>query len=177
VLKTATKPASKPGNWESSSNPFGRQAYPVSKIPVLLLISRDIDLYILNHSSRFQSYHFFSLTAIDYLGKPSTIPASQRLQIALKRKIRLIRAQFLLAHLGFAFYRYPVEFLTAVMEIQSLHPQLKMGFDKGINHAIQYLQLFATPSPEVTRLSGRIIQNRSTLEIDREMATLASCLY
>jgi hypothetical protein len=115
---------------------------------------------------------------MDYLGSGSMEHMVQtKLQNALDRKIEHVGAQFLLAHLGLAFYRYPVEFLAAVMEIQSLHPQLKMGFDKGINHAIQYLQLFATPSLEVIRLSGRIIQNRSTLEIDREMAALASCLY
>ena len=149
----------------------------MSKIPVLLLISKRIDLNILNQSPRFRSYRFVSLTAMDYLGGPSTIPASQSLQGALEKEIRLVRAKYLLAHLGMAFYRYPVAFLTAVMEVQSLYPDLKIGFDKGSHHAIQYLELFAAPGPEITSLSGRIIQNRSTPEFEQEMAALAACLY
>jgi hypothetical protein len=148
----------------------------MSKIRVLLLISRNIDLKMLNHSPRFQRYHFFALPAIDYLGNPASNPASRMLRIALERKIERVHAQYLLAHLGLAFDRYPVEFLTAVLDIQALHPRLKIGLDKGLEYAIQHLKLFAAPDPEVTRLLGRLVQNPSVFDMDGETATLAGCL-
>ena len=148
----------------------------MSKIPVLLLISRDIDLKTLNHSPRFQRYRFFSLTAFDYLGNASSNPGRQTLRNALDGKIGRISAQYLLAHLGLAFDRHPVEFLTAVLEVQTLHPRLRIGLDKGVEYAIQHLQIFAAPDPQVTRLLGRLVQNRLTIAMDRETAVLVSCL-
>ena len=149
----------------------------MSKTPVLLLISRNIDLKMLNHSPRFQRYHFFSLTAMDYLGSPSPNPARQTLRTALERKIVRVDAQYLLAHLGLAFNRYPVEFLTAVLDLQSLYPQLKIGLDKGLEYAIQHLKLIVAPDAQVTGLLGRLVQNRSAFNTDVETAALAACLY
>ena len=149
----------------------------MSKIPVLILISRNIDLRMLNHSPRFQPYHFFSLTAMDYLGYSSSNRAGQTLRNALDRKIGRVEAQYLLAHLGLAFDRYPVEFLTAVLDVYTLHPQLKIGLDKGLDYAIQNLRMSAAPDPEVISLAVRFARHRSAFSMDKETAALAACLY
>lgn len=146
----------------------------MNKIPVLLLLSRDTDLTVLNQSPRCQRYHFFSLTAMDYLGNSS---AGQTLRNALKKKIERVGAQYLLAHLGLAFDRYPVEFLTAVLDVHSLHPQLKIGLDKDLNYAIQYLRVFPAAGPEVASLAARLARHRSAFHMDEETAALAACLY
>jgi hypothetical protein len=113
------------------------------KTPVLLLISTAIDLSALNHSPRFRSYHFFSLAAMDHLENDRSRPGVQALRNALDRRIARVGAQYLLAHLGLAFDRYPVEFLTALLDVQALHPRLKIGLDKGVRYAIQVLQVSA----------------------------------
>jgi hypothetical protein len=150
----------------------------MSKIPVLLLISRHIDLHVLNQSPRYQRYRFSSLTALDYLGNGSTGRKGQTLLTnMLDKRIKKVKAQYLLAHLGLAFDRYPVEFLTAVLDVHTIHPRLKIGLDKGLKHATQYLRLFAAPDPEVKRLLNRLGRNRSAFDADGEMAVLAGALY
>ena len=146
----------------------------MSKIPVLLLISRAIDLNVLNHSPRLQRYHFFSLTAMDYLGNTSSDPGGEALRNALERKIGRVGPQYLLAHLGLAFDRYPVEFLTALLDVQTLHPHLKIGLDKGLHYAIQSLRMSA--APEVNGLAARLALHGSVFDSDEETETLAACL-
>ena len=148
----------------------------MSKIPVLLLISRAIDLNVLNHSPRLPRYHFFSLTAMDYLGNTSSDPGGEALRNALERKIGRVGPQYLLAHLGMAFDRYPVEFLTALLDIQTLHPHLKIGLDKGLHYAIQSLQRSVAPAAEVNSLAARLALHGSVFDSDEETETLAACL-
>src|SRR5687767_153572 len=128
----------------------------MSKTPVLLLISRPIDLNVLNHSPRFQVYRFFSLTAMDYLENDLSRHKVQTLRKALHKNIERVDAQYLLAHLGLAFNRYPVEFLTALLDAQTIHPRLKIGLDKGLNYAMQSLKIFAASGPEVDSLVARL---------------------
>lgn len=149
----------------------------MSKIPVLLLISRTIDLNILNHSPRFPRYRFFSLTAIDYLENNRFRHKAQALQNALHRKIERVGAEYLLAHLGLAFDRYPVEFLTALLEIQAFYPRLKIGLDKGLCYALQYLRASAVPSLEVNNLAARLAKGRRPFNSDEETDALAACLH
>lgn len=149
----------------------------MSKIPVLLLVSRTIDLNVLNHSPRFENYHFFSLTALDYLENDPFEHKAQTLWNALHSEIERLGAHYLLAHLGLAFDRYPVEFLTAVLDIHSHHPQLKIGFDRGLHFAIRYLKIFPSPGPEVHSLVARLTRHRLALDREDETALLAACLY
>jgi hypothetical protein len=149
----------------------------MSKTPVLLLISRAIDLNVLNHSPRFQSYHFFSLTAMDYLENDLFRHKVQTLRNALHRNIERVGAQYLLVHLGLAFDRYPVEFLTAVLDVHVRHPGLKIRLDKGLMYALQYLRLSAASDPEATRLAVRLAQHRSAFDRDEDTDALSSCLY
>lgn len=148
----------------------------MSKIPILLLISRVIHLNVLNHSPRLQRYHFFSLTAMDYLGNTSSDPSREALRNALERKIERVRPQYLLAHLGLAFDRYPVEFLTALLDIQTIHPRLKIGLDKGMNYAIRSLGMSPAPAPEVASLAARLALYGSVFDSDAETEALAACL-
>jgi hypothetical protein len=149
----------------------------MSKVPVLLLISRSIHLNVLNQSPRFLRYHFFSLTAMDYLGNISSRRGEEGLRDALDRKIMRVGAQFLLAHLGLAFDRYPVEFLTALLDVRLLYPRLKIGLDKGVPYAIQYLKLSAASGPEINRLIGRLARRGSVFDSDEETQALAACLH
>ena len=148
----------------------------MNKIPVLLLISSHIDLTVFNQSPRFQSYCFFSLTAMDCFRNDSYSCRGQTLRNVLQRNIERVGAQYLLAHLGLAFDRYPVEFLTAILDVHSLHPQLKIRLDKGLLYAFQYLRLSVVPEPEVTCLAARLAHHRSAFERDEEMDALSSCL-
>jgi hypothetical protein len=149
----------------------------MSKIPVLLLISRAMDLNVLNHSPRLQSYHFFSLTAMDYLENDRFRHKAQTLRNALHTNIDRVGAQYLLAHLGLAFDRYPVEFLTALLDVQILHPHLKIELDKGLDYAIQYLKLSAAPDPEVNSMAARLNLHGLAFDSDKETETLAACLH
>lgn len=148
----------------------------MNKTPVLLLLSRNIDLNILNRSPRFPRYRFFSLTAMDYLEPSSSSSREQLLRNALNRTIERSDARYLLAHLGLAFDRYPVEFLTAVLDMHFGHPRLKIGLDKGLKYALQYLRLSAASDSEATRLAVRLARHRSAFDRDEETNALSSCL-
>lgn len=114
---------------------------------------------------------------MDYLGNDRYRSGAQKLQNALDRNIQRLGTRHLLVHLGLAFFRFPVEFLSAVLDARLLHPQLSIGLDKGLPYAIQHLQLFVTPGPAYTSLLRRLIQNQSAFDTDNETAALASCLY
>lgn len=146
------------------------------KTPVLLLISRAINLSVLNHSPRFSGYHFFSLAALDYLEDDQVWHKAQTLRKALHREIDQVGVQYLLAHLGLAFDRYPVEFLTALLEVRTLHPWLKIGLDKGLRYAIRYLKLSGVSRPEVNSLAARLVRQSSAFDSDEETQSLAACL-
>jgi hypothetical protein len=148
----------------------------MNKIPVLLLISRAIDLSALHHSPRFQRYHFVSLAAMDHLENDRLRPKAQTLRNALNRKIERVGAQYLLAHLGLAFDRYPVEFLTTLLDVQELHPRLRIGLDKGLDYAMQSLRISAASAPEVNSLVARLARRGSVFNRDAETEFLAACL-
>lgn len=149
----------------------------MSKIPVLLLISTAINLNALHLSPRWQRYHFFALTALDYLGNGPSRSGAGTLLNALEQEIGRVEAQYLLAHLGLAFDRYPVEFLTTLLEIQRLYPRLQIGFDKGLHYAMQVLQVSTAPGPQVKRLAARLARVRAAFDRDEETRELATCLY
>jgi hypothetical protein len=149
----------------------------MSRIPVLFLISNPVDLDTFNQSPRFQQYHFFSLAAMDYLGDHSSSRRPQTLESVLTRTIEEVGAQYLLAHLGLAFDRHPVEFLSAVLDAHALHPRLKVGLDKGVHYALQSLQMSTAPGPEAASLAARLVRHRSAFHMDEETTALAACLH
>ena len=129
----------------------------MNKIPVLLLISKNIGLRILNNSPRFSSYRFFSLSAIQYLEDPTSKLTGLRLQNVLNQKINLIKPQYLIAHLGLAFERYPVEFLNAVLVVKAACPEIKIGMDRSLEYVIQHLQVFYDANCEPTSVLRRVL--------------------
>jgi|GEM_PF-5022564 len=148
----------------------------MKKIPVLFLVSSDIDLKILNDSPRFLLYCFFSLAAIRYLENSSSRVPGQQLQDFLSKKIRRVKPLYLIVHLGLAFERYPVEFLNAVLDIKSIFPEIKMGMDKSIEYMLQGLEVLDTSS-EKNKLLDRLAQNQSVFDMDKETAYLVGCLH
>jgi len=113
---------------------------------------------------------------MDYLGNASSGPGGEALRNALERKIGHVGAHYLLAHLGSAFDRHPVEFLTALLDIQTIHPRLKIGLDKGMNYAIRSLGMSPAPAPEVASLAVRLALYGSVFDSDAETEALAACL-
>lgn len=138
----------------------------MNKIPVLLLISKEISLRTLNDSPRFSSYRFYSLSAMQHLERPASKAARPALHHVLGRKISRIKPQYLVTHLGLAFERYPVDFLNAVLDVKLLHPEIKIGTDRSLEYAIQHLQAFHETNPEISSLIDRLVQNRSVFDLD-----------
>ncbi len=107
------------------------------KIPVLFLLSSDIDLKIFNSSPRLLNYQFYSLAATLYLYNSSNEKPEQSLKNNLIKKIKEIKPAFLIIHLGLAFERQPTDFLLAILDVAELYPRLKIGIDMPIKHMIR----------------------------------------
>jgi hypothetical protein len=142
---------------------------------VLLIISRDIDLEPLNNSPRFLSYQFFSLPVIQYLEDSSPrMPVGQLLQ-PLVEMIEEVKPSFLLAHLGLAFERYPVRFLTAIFEAYALYPTMRIGMDRNLEYILERLNSVDADS-EKMKLFDTLAQNQSIFAMNNETVHLVSCL-
>lgn len=149
----------------------------MDKISVLLLLSKNIDLEILNDSPRFFSYHFFAATSIQYLESTSSEKPNQKLLRNLRRKIRLIAPKYLIVHFGIAFERYPMAFLDTVLDVNELYPELKIGMDGSREYVMQHLRDFKGEDSEKTKLLGRLARKQSIFDMDTETAYLTSCLH
>jgi len=146
------------------------------KTKVLLMITRDYQIEILNSSPRFLAYRFSSIGVIRFLEDSRTQIQEQKLTQALSRKIEQIRPKYLIVHLGMAFERYPIEFMTTILDINMLHPNLKIGLDRSLNYVIRQLRAIAGSEIADMDLLDRLDQKQSAFKPDAETTYLVGCL-
>lgn len=149
----------------------------MNRIPVLFLLSTYIDMKELNKSPRFSSYRFYYLTAIRYIEKNNASLSIRKMTNALNKKAHKIGPSHLIVHLGLVFERYPFEYLISVLDMKVHHKSLKVGLDRGLEYAIQRIQLIHSSTFDKENLINRLIANRLLFESDEETLHLASLLF
>ncbi len=148
----------------------------MSKTPILLLVSKEIPLDVLNNSPRLLDYSFYSIAAVQYLEKIVDQGNKNYLLDVLCEQIRTILPKYLIVHIGLAFTRYPFEFLDSILEIKKIFPDLNTVMDQSFEYIDQYLNTFRNSKSGVSALRSRLSQNRSLFYLDEEVKILLSSL-
>lgn len=145
------------------------------KIPVLFLLSSDVDLKIFNSSPRLMNYQFYSLAATLYLYSSLYKKPEQRLKINLIKKIDEVKPAYLIIHLGLAFERYSTEFLLAILDATDLYPKLKIGIDMTFEYIVRTIDNLDA-SPEKKELLKRLKKSSLSFVMEPEAMFLAGLL-
>lgn len=148
----------------------------MSKTPILLLVSKEFPLDVLNNSPRFLAYSFYSVAAIQYLEKIVEQGNNNYLLDILCDQIRTILPKYLIVHCGLAFTHYPFEFLDSVLEIKKIFPDLNIAMDRSFESIDLHLNAIRNSTDSVFVLRNRLTQNRSLFYLDEEVRLLISCL-
>lgn len=148
----------------------------MNKTKILLLVSKEYPLDVLNNSPRLLTYSFYSVVAIQYLGSTLGKKNNPRLLDILCDQIRRIQPKYLIVHLGLAFTRYPFEFLDAVLEVKKTFPDLNIAMDQSFEYIDRYLNTIRNSAESIYILRNRLSQNRSLFFFDEEVKFLLGCL-